>query len=292
MYLLSAAYWAYRVADVMSRIQFWLENPQTLQAAHTPVTRWTPLFNASVLLNYLLCDGVVIWRARLICSLDHRKYLYLPLLFLSLTTVAVTGVIGLRIATSSSAFEARFPKAIDTLQVSAFTMSLLSNLSSTGVVGITAWRHRETIRTGFRKTTKGEQILILLVESGVLYCIAGLFALVSSLIRLPSYTTLGDLYTPVNVQIAGGYTPIVLLLVNTQRSLTETSFLGTIPDSSHSLPIHVSPPSPTVSNRTMGESRQFGRRVVELRDAEVDRGLEEDKIEKGHRHHVSAALPV
>jgi hypothetical protein len=51
MHLLSAAYWAYRVADVMSRIQFWLENPQTLQAAHTPVTRWTPLFNASVLLN-------------------------------------------------------------------------------------------------------------------------------------------------------------------------------------------------------------------------------------------------
>jgi hypothetical protein len=42
----------------------------------------------------------------------------------------------------------------------------------------------------------------------------------------------------------------------------------------------------------MGESMRFGRRVVELRDAEVDRGLEEDKIEKGHRHHVSAALPV
>ncbi|KAJ7837726.1 hypothetical protein B0H13DRAFT_2105244 [Mycena leptocephala] len=239
MYLLSATYWAYRIADVISRI-----------TPSSPVTRLLTLFNALTLLNYILCDGVVIWRARLICSPDHRKYLYFPLFCLGITAVAVCDLI----------------KVVDILQISALSLSLISNLSSTGVVGIAAWRHREAVR-----------ILRILLESGVLYCISGLLGLACSLIR--------DLYTPVNVQIAGMYTPVVLLLVSMQRSLSETSFLGTFPD-------HTCQASPTVSRRPMGESMQFGTRAAELMDAEIDRGFAEIENTKGHRHHVSDATLV
>ncbi|KAJ6594200.1 hypothetical protein B0H19DRAFT_1094410 [Mycena capillaripes] len=272
MYMLSAAYWAYRTADFIARIRF--PNPQD----QTPVTRWFGLFNAFIGINFLLCDGVVIWRARLICSPDHRKYLYLPLFFLSLTAVAVAGVIGLRIASSYSiSFESstQFTEAIDIIQVSGVSMSLISNLSSTGVVGITAWRHREAIRV-FRKTTTGDQILRILLESGVLYCIAGLFGLASPFIKLP-YNTLGDMYTPVNMQIAGAYTPIVVLLASTQKSLSDTSFLGSIPDSD-SVEIHVREVSPIVSNHTVHDTMQFGTRAV---------GLMENENKKSHRYHTS-----
>jgi hypothetical protein len=100
MYLLSTAYWVFRIADLVSRIQFFEDHPQL--SAVTPVTRFLPLFNALMLIivgvlfvaciplnldsQYVLCDGVVIWRARLVCSQGHRKYLYLPLFFLALTT--------------------------------------------------------------------------------------------------------------------------------------------------------------------------------------------------------------
>ncbi|KAJ7680610.1 hypothetical protein DFH06DRAFT_973568 [Mycena polygramma] len=292
---------------------FHFKNPLNTQVS-TPITRLFGFFNALTLINvcarflssvrrlnailqYVLCDGIVIWRARLICTPDHRKYLYLPLFFLGLTSVAVAGIIGLRI---TALYKTGFAKtafstmAINSLQVSAICMSIISNLSSTGVVGITAWfvsffrgtqisdwfrRHREVIRV-FRNTTKGAQILRILLESGVLYSLTQiLVGLVSTLIRLP-YNTLGDLYTPVNIQIAGAYAPIVLLLVSTQKSLSETSFLATIPvdmDSSH---VHVSEVNHTASNRTISvsESMIVGSRTPELVDKEY---------EKGHRFHPS-----
>ncbi|KAJ6500181.1 hypothetical protein C8R47DRAFT_971244 [Mycena vitilis] len=288
MYLLSAAYWAYRLADLMSRMLFHFENPLDGKVS-TPITTLLGFFNALTLINYVLCDGVVIWRARLICTPDHRKYLYLPLFFLGLTSVAVAGIIGLRI---TALYKTGFAKtafstmAINSLQVSAICMSIISNLSSTGVVGITAWfvslfrgtqisdcfrRHREAIRV-FRNTTKGAQILRILLESGVLYCI--LVGLVSTLIRLP-YNTLGDIYTPVNIQIAGAYAPIVLLLVRTQKSLSETSFLATIPVDLDSPEVnHIA------SNRTISVSESM---VVLSRTPE----LVDKEYEKGHRFHPS-----
>ncbi|KAJ6499013.1 hypothetical protein C8R45DRAFT_100859 [Mycena sanguinolenta] len=241
MYLLSGAYWAFRVADLISRIQIFIENPQTLQAVSTPVTHLLTLFNALPLINYILCDGVVIWRARLLCSDDHHKHMYLPLFFLGLTTVAVAGIIGLRTASTvirGISKKPTFVDAINVLQVSVINMSLISNLSSTGVVGITAWQHRQAIRDGFNKTSKGDQILRILLDSGVLYCLAQCFGLAATFIRLP-YGTLGDLYSPVNYQIAGAYTPIVLLLVSAQKSMSEMSFLGTIVDSDATPQIHV-----------------------------------------------------
>ena len=51
--------------------------------------------------------------------------------------------------------------------------------------------------------------------------------LVATVIRLPE-GTLGDLYTPVNVQIAGIYPSIVLLLVNHERSLDRTIFINSV----------------------------------------------------------------
>ncbi|KAJ7141501.1 hypothetical protein C8R44DRAFT_247952 [Mycena epipterygia] len=163
MYILSAAYWAYWFMEVINEIQIHVETQQILPVS-SPITRWLALFNALVLVNYVLSDAVVIWRARLICSPDQRKYMYFPLFCLIITCISVTGVIGLRIAfVAETVFSnsSSFIKIINTLQVSAWTMSLASNLSATGVVGVTAWRHRQTIRAAFDKTTKADQILRL-----------------------------------------------------------------------------------------------------------------------------------
>ncbi|KAF8139492.1 hypothetical protein K438DRAFT_1946745 [Mycena galopus ATCC 62051] len=288
MYLLSGAYFVYRTMDLCSRIEFFVQNPQTLQAVSTPITHLLALFNALTYINYTLCDGVIIWRARLICSQGHRKYLYLPLFFLTLTTLAVVGLIGLRILSTvgiSFRFSPAFTEAINILQVAAFITSVISNLSSTGVVGITAWfvfwpfgpvtdmvglarQHRTAIRDGFNRTTKGDQILRILLESGVLYSLVGSFGIASLLIKLP-YNTLGDLYTPVNFQMAGVYTPIVLLLVSMQKSLHETSFLGTILDDVN----------PTSQIHVSNENRTGPRRET------IQIGTEQNN--KDHGHHPS-----
>ncbi|PSR77963.1 hypothetical protein PHLCEN_2v7621 [Hermanssonia centrifuga] len=69
--------------------------------------------------------------------------------------------------------------------------------------------------------------MALIIESGIIYCISGAFALFATFIRLP-YGTLGDIYTPINVQIAGIYPTIVLVLVGLERSMNDTTFPNSI----------------------------------------------------------------
>jgi hypothetical protein len=54
MYLLSAAYWAYSVADGVDRMYEFIGvavNPSKVTFVHTEVTKWSPLFNAATLIN-------------------------------------------------------------------------------------------------------------------------------------------------------------------------------------------------------------------------------------------------
>ncbi|KAJ7693373.1 hypothetical protein B0H17DRAFT_1059933 [Mycena rosella] len=234
MYLLSVAYWAYSVADGADRMYQYIGlaiNPSKTLPDHTLVTQWSPLFNAITLINYVLSDGVVIWRAWVICLRNHRKYLWITIVLLGVTAIAVLLTIAIRIAglvespivNLSDGNTLR--QIIDIAQITTLISSMLSNLTATGVVSATAWRHWRTIRSTFtdKSSTRSNHILLLVVETGVIYCFSAIAVLLSSLIRLPQ-GTLGDLYTPCQVQIAGAYPSIVLLLVSTQRSLNDSSF--------------------------------------------------------------------
>ncbi|PBL02981.1 hypothetical protein ARMGADRAFT_1024102 [Armillaria gallica] len=198
-----------------------------------------PLLNALVLLNYVLTDGVVVWRAWVICRNEYRKSLILPLVFLCLTFLSVLVTIGLRVAitilndTQQIVIAHRgIDRALDGLQVANLVLSLLTNIFSTSIIGIKAWRHRHWVTSELqlkrKNITTAERVLGLLAESGIIYCLSGLMlsslslvALIATVIRLPD-GTLGDVYTPVNVQFAGIYPAIVLLLVNRQGELNET----------------------------------------------------------------------
>ncbi|PIL25588.1 hypothetical protein GSI_11336 [Ganoderma sinense ZZ0214-1] len=71
----------------------------------------------------------------------------------------------------------------------AICFSLLSNAASTGMVGYKAWKHRRDTRV--LGTTRVEGLLVLLVESGVAYCVLWVFILGSQIAWIASPTTLG-----------------------------------------------------------------------------------------------------
>ncbi|KAK6974282.1 hypothetical protein R3P38DRAFT_3482568 [Favolaschia claudopus] len=77
------------------------------------------------------------------------------------------------------------------------------------------------------KTTKGDRILRIILESGILYTVSGVS-------RAPPYNTLGELFTPISesakLPTQAAYTRIVLLLISTKKSLSDPTFLGTVPD--------------------------------------------------------------
>ncbi|KAJ7187859.1 hypothetical protein C8R46DRAFT_1205091 [Mycena filopes] len=219
-------YWAFSVAYGMDSSRSFIslaKNPLQVQPNHTEVTKWSPLFNALTLLNYVLSDGIVVWRAWIICRRDHRKYLWITIFFLVLTAITVFLTILFRVIALRPAPCDRHSADYDAGHVPA----VKSNCNGRRwCYGMGPLAHDPQLR--FLRAKAGSlrtnHILLLVVESGVFYCLSAIMVLLSSLIRLPEGTTLGDLYTPVNVQIAGAYPTIVILLASTTRSLSESSF--------------------------------------------------------------------
>ncbi|KAF8145301.1 hypothetical protein K438DRAFT_1991936 [Mycena galopus ATCC 62051] len=241
MYILSAAFWAYSIAEVIGRMQTYID-PENAQWLHfyNQVTTPFDLFNALVLINFVLSDGIVAWRAWVISRRDFRRCIVIPVAFWSVTIISTTALIILRIFDLNTHERNRnnntFVKVISVLQLQNMATSLLSNISATGLIGFTAWRHRQAIKASFHERSKVNQVLSLLIESGVLYCFTGVIGVVSQLIGLP-HGTLNDLCLSDNIQFAGAYAPAVLLLISSHQSSNDTEFLGTLP---------ISAPRPTV----------------------------------------------
>ncbi|KAF7357722.1 hypothetical protein MVEN_00818100 [Mycena venus] len=232
MYLLSAAFWAYSIAYTVDRMQIFIKiaaNEWDFSTRVDAVLKWSPLFNAIIFINYVLSDGIVVWRAWVICMRSSRRYMCIPIFFLGFTTISVLLTIAFRIANFDHDIMPHLVDYLNFTQVTAVTTSLISNLSSMSIVGATLWRHWRTIRAAFperKGITKANGAMIAIVESGMLYSLSTITLVVFSTIpsRLPSGSTFGDLYTPINVQIAGAYPSIVLLLVSAHGSLDGSAF--------------------------------------------------------------------
>jgi len=246
MYILSAAFWAYSIAYVVGNMQAYIDpqNEQWLRFSNQ-VSTSLPLFNAIVLINFVLSDGIVCWRAWVISRRDCRRYIVFPVAFWTFTIISTTSLIVLRIIDIPDADigpKKAFIRAIDVLQLQNMLTSLLSNLSATGLIGATAWRHRQAMRTISHERSRVNQVLALLIESGVLYCFTGVLGTLSQLIHLP-HGTLNDLFLSDNIQFAGAYAPSLLLLISSHQSSNniDTEFLGTLPISARPRTVQFAP---------------------------------------------------
>ncbi|KIK52503.1 hypothetical protein GYMLUDRAFT_251208 [Collybiopsis luxurians FD-317 M1] len=183
--------------------------------------------------NYLLTDGVVIWRAWVLCSADGTKALKLSLLMLCLGTVSVITTVAIRtilmiINTENGLLFDRLTQGINVAQIGALVLFVLTNsITSTSLVSIKAWK----VRSEFQRTqnvavgigSRTGKTFALVIESGILYTISCVTAFTFSLIPLKDHKgTLGDIYTPVNTQLAGLYPVAVLLLVTSNQTLDRT----------------------------------------------------------------------
>ncbi|KAF7310450.1 Arsenical pump-driving ATPase [Mycena chlorophos] len=245
MYLLSTAFAIYSFVQTCARLMSFVAEPGNTNPI-IPVTNFYTTFNAIILINagrlavccllvltlrqFALSDALVVWRARLICAPEHRKHMLLPAFFVLITFLSVLTLIGLRITGLFGVplvTSRRVVMVINALQEVVMILSLISNLTTTGVFAATSWSHRKIVRKGFKRASEGSRILQLLLESGLVYSAMALLNLVTSFIRLP-YNTLGDILTPVSIICAAAYTPTVLLLVHANRELSEPTFLGSL----------------------------------------------------------------
>ncbi|KAJ4478420.1 hypothetical protein J3R30DRAFT_2898232 [Lentinula aciculospora] len=206
MFLLSTVYWIASISTLIQLIQVWFlaADPNARSAPN-----YLPFFNALVLVNYILTDGVVVWRAWVLCSVDGTKTLTFCLFMLGLAIVSVTATIAIRIVL---------------MIINTQTGELFDQLNH-GINVTQAWRNCTEIRDDLDATvdrhSRAGKIFALLIETGIIYSLSCLTVLVSTLIPLKE-GTLGDLYTPVNTQLAGIYPVVVLLLLTQEHKLGRT----------------------------------------------------------------------
>ncbi|THG94358.1 hypothetical protein EW026_g7099 [Hermanssonia centrifuga] len=209
-FVLATAYWTLEVAQEIVRMHTYFIDRSLRYSPN--ITDYGKLFDSIVLLNYFSADAVVAWRAWALCRTEYKKVLVLLACMLGLMASSVVATIGVKIAFLLAPESQILVRAIDITQISYLVWSLLTNICATSIISHKTWRYRRAITKSLNsiqgKITKTERLLSMFIEAGAIYCLSGIVALVGATIRLP-YGTFGDIYRPVNVQIAGMY-PIML----------------------------------------------------------------------------------
>ncbi|GJE87222.1 hypothetical protein PsYK624_033050 [Phanerochaete sordida] len=189
-------------------------------------TRFAWASGAPVLMNGLLSDIVVVWRAWVLWPRSRAVQIVSVLFLLAYTAMSVWSLAVHHTGSRFSASPVPVPLA-----------AWLANLWALGLVGIRAWQNRQRVRAhlciSFRTST--ERVLLLIVESGVLYCVfLGLITITGVLNFLAAYvpalvafrsSSLSRAFDVIEagclIDITGMYPTVVILLVELSNNYAQ-----------------------------------------------------------------------
>ncbi|KAI0758360.1 hypothetical protein BC629DRAFT_1551586 [Irpex lacteus] len=173
----------------------------------------------------LFADAVVVWRMWVLCgATSARKVLSIPLTLLWATSLTIMATIGLRVYISSlpeneQVRSKRLESILNIPQVASVVFSLGTNITATLVIAWRAWVYRQDMRGIIRTGSdlpRLEGILVLFVESGLLFCVSSTFRFLGMFVRFSFDCTLGDIYGPTHSQIAGMYPALVMVMLSSR----------------------------------------------------------------------------
>ncbi|KIP06261.1 hypothetical protein PHLGIDRAFT_466600 [Phlebiopsis gigantea 11061_1 CR5-6] len=129
----------------------------------------TPL----LLLNIVLGDGIVLWRASWVLWQQHRfnKIIMQGVSASLIIATLITAALNAKYTCRYPAFHAEFA---DPTGIAALALSGLTNMTATGLIILKAWRHRRLMKPDFKLTssrTKTEKALLMFVDCGIIYSV-------------------------------------------------------------------------------------------------------------------------
>ncbi|EIM89508.1 uncharacterized protein STEHIDRAFT_108230 [Stereum hirsutum FP-91666 SS1] len=212
MFSVATSWWALTFAIYQGMLETASGRADSLGTSIT--TRINVVRQYLPLANYLVHDFVVVWR---VWSLSARR-VRIGIVVVGMTTIVV--LISLIVASISAADV--WPDALHYwmdatpagyLAEVAFGMTLFTNIWATAMIALKAWSHRKLIystekRWKTRTTTLIQGVMLLLVESGALYC--------AIWVRLPLHPLL-----PLSNSIMG---PRGLTLASLERANTSNMY--------------------------------------------------------------------
>ncbi|KAJ7578235.1 hypothetical protein C8J56DRAFT_898392 [Mycena floridula] len=207
------------------------------------------IFSGSMLrLNYLIGDSIVVWRAWVIWTNNSRVHMLLcTCLFGSFVGVTVDWAFGILFDLSELSDSSSFTSNLFPLMV--FLPLLWTNLISTLLIAYKIWEYKVEIKQNFGPShntrTKVERVLILLTESGTIYCLIWLTVLVFTLKGSDNQSFFYPLITDIVPSLVATYPIIIILLVTLEKANLEQTVNG--PSFSQSLQFASRPQVPTAT---------------------------------------------
>ncbi|KAL1662719.1 hypothetical protein GGF50DRAFT_58418, partial [Schizophyllum commune] len=166
-------------------------------------------------LNYIISDAIVVWRAWILWPNNRIAQ---GLLLLCMTYSAVAVIVNGALQASMS--DSPVPHTI------ARSAMLVTNAVATALVGIKLWLYRRNVSASMKLMSGGGQvggILVLLVESGVVYCVVWVLEMSSITHNVDYLMNFGAL----TFVLAGIYPTFVVLVVTLQQHATAQLMIGT-----------------------------------------------------------------
>ncbi|KAI0310941.1 hypothetical protein OF83DRAFT_1178045 [Amylostereum chailletii] len=293
MYTLSAAIWAIDVDSACYDLSVMI--PVDLAggdggAPGNDSNLYTALVEAVlVAVVYIIGDSIVLWRAYVIWGMHKGMCIFSVVLILVQICSWVVFTIGGVVSDTVPATPASFrpldsPSAFADLTALAYSVSLAANVWATAMVGYRTWKHRRDVRRYLNNRTRKsavEAVLLLLVESGVVYALLWVFYTISNIaantVALSSSPTPNAAVTAESVwisgmnQIPGIYLTVVILVVAFQQSHRESTLTNMRSGAEISVPFSFRIPQTTVRTDDAQQHRSIN---VTIPDAHVASGPE------------------
>jgi len=118
--------------------------------------------------------------------------------------------------------------AISIMTISAIVISLLTNVWTTALIGVKTWQHWKLIRISTagssEKSSLPLKVMMLLFESGALYCVITTFYLISNSVWGGRQFTVNFYLVEIFGYIAGIYPTVITVLVGLQKTLRDKIF--------------------------------------------------------------------
>ncbi|KAG7092149.1 hypothetical protein E1B28_008520 [Marasmius oreades] len=177
--------------------------------------------NILMRINFLLGDVIVVWRTWVVWEHSLKVRLLLA--------VCMLGTIGAIIGNGTKAALdlVRETPAPSTLSLVLTLPPLITNLVATLLIGLKVRNYRKHIKSRLtsrtsKASTRTEEVLILLVESGFLYCAVWLLILIAGFDVMTSATNV--LILGIAVSLTGIYPTFIVIMVSLEKSHANTIF--------------------------------------------------------------------
>ncbi|KAE9401127.1 hypothetical protein BT96DRAFT_856720 [Gymnopus androsaceus JB14] len=180
----------------------------------------------------IIGDAVIVWRVYAFWSTERERVVLLipgALLLASIITSIMLTVCVAHLGSEIEIGTFQKPAFCRNIQTATYCIAVATTLAATILIGIKSWRYRYTTKSLLSwqgGTTKVERVMILLIESGMLYC---LFFLVQLLMSISSLNKRIDakagstfaltMFVYMTSEIVGIYPTLIIILVHSNKTM-------------------------------------------------------------------------